>query len=433
MSTADTVSLSIWSLLVWERVSNFSGFFSENSAITFKDNLDSVLVFFSVILFITELIVVVSAFAITLLKISADFSVSFETMVSNIFSLIKPAPSDVVVVKNLLSLSDRFSTTPSTRLSWVSIIFSITSPVFFSSDWLITSDKNSVFSSLEFSTIKSIFCFFSFAISSLTNWISVSSIIPSLFASWSFPSSNFFCNCISISVSSIFDDLIKISLTVFSFSFSWLVFSLEAISLVSDTSITWSGDVMLDVCPAEETSNSPTLPKLSSANEISDLPSDFKLISTLVPLSPNEEVSISTNISPLLFLAIDPDSIVILPFNNLALIFGFFFEFSNSFTFNDVSSFIIIAVLSSNWIVAEEPSVTNISSFKKIGSWINKSLSSNVSLITTIVPFSSVTDPIFFSFANDTVDNSNNIIILINKKKCFKVNKFWLNFIINMF
>ena len=37
-------------------------------------------------------------------------------------------------VKNLLSLSDKFSTTPSTRLSLVSIIFSITSPVFFSSD-----------------------------------------------------------------------------------------------------------------------------------------------------------------------------------------------------------------------------------------------------------------------------------------------------------
>ena len=70
----------------------------------------------------------------TLLKIAADLSVSLATIVSKIFSFIKPAPSEVEVVKNLLSLSDKFSTTPSTRLSLVSIIFSITSPVFFSSD-----------------------------------------------------------------------------------------------------------------------------------------------------------------------------------------------------------------------------------------------------------------------------------------------------------
>jgi len=49
-----------------------------------------------------------------LLKIAADLSVSFATIVSKIFSFISPAPSEVDVVKNLLSLSDKFSTTPST-------------------------------------------------------------------------------------------------------------------------------------------------------------------------------------------------------------------------------------------------------------------------------------------------------------------------------
>ena len=83
---------------------------------------------------IIEATVVSSALAMTLLKIEADLSVSFVTIVSNNFSLIRPAPSDVDVVKNLLSLSDKFSTTPSTRLSLSSIIFSINSPVLFSSD-----------------------------------------------------------------------------------------------------------------------------------------------------------------------------------------------------------------------------------------------------------------------------------------------------------
>ena len=83
---------------------------------------------------ITEATVASSDFAITLLKIAADLSVSFETIVSKIFSFIRPAPSEVDVVRNLLSLSDKFSTTPSTRLSLSSMIFSITSPVLFSSD-----------------------------------------------------------------------------------------------------------------------------------------------------------------------------------------------------------------------------------------------------------------------------------------------------------
>ena len=70
------------------KISNLSGFFSVKSAITFNDNLDSAFSFLSVILFITEDIVASSDLDITLLKIAAELSVSFETIVSNIFSLI---------------------------------------------------------------------------------------------------------------------------------------------------------------------------------------------------------------------------------------------------------------------------------------------------------------------------------------------------------
>ena len=412
-STAEIVNFWIWSALFCANVSNFSGFFSEKSAITLSESLESSLVFFSVILLITDATVASSALAITLLKIAADLLVSLATIVSKIFSFIRPAPTEVDVVKNLLSLSDKFSTTPSTRLSLSSIIFSITSPVLFSSDWLITSDKNSVFSSFEFSTIKSIFCFFSSVICSLVAWTSFSSTTPSLLASWRFPSSNFFWSCLVISSSSIFEDLINVSPTVFASSFSSSVLSLDMVSLFSEISKTCSMDVIFEVWPSEVTSIAPTLPKLSVANEIFDLPFGFKSTSILVPLNPSDDVVTPTIISPSSFFAIDPDSITIFPLSNSAFNLGFFFEFSNSLTFIDVSSFIMIAVLSLNWIVAEDPSVTNISSFKKIGSWINKSLSSSSSVIATIVPFISVTEPILFSSAKVVAEIVKNNIILI--------------------
>ena len=147
------------------------------------------------------------------------------------------------------------------------------------------------------------------------------------------------------------------------------------------------------------------------------MPLGFKSISTLVPLSPREEVVTPTIISPLSFFAIEPDSIIIFPLISSAFNFGFFFEFSNSLTFIDVSSFIITVVLSLNWIVAEEPSVTNISSLRKKGSCISKSLSSNSSVIATIVPFNSVTEPIFFSLANDEDVIVKNSIVLIKIRK----------------
>ena len=60
--------------------------------------------FFSVILFITEDTVAVSALAITLLKIAAELFVSLETIVSNTFSFIALLFSEDCVVKKLLFL-----------------------------------------------------------------------------------------------------------------------------------------------------------------------------------------------------------------------------------------------------------------------------------------------------------------------------------------
>ena len=363
-STAETANLSIWSLFVSDNIWSFSGDFSEKSAITFNDNLDSSFVFFSVILFITELIVASSDFAMTLLKTSADLSVSFATIVSNIFSLIRPAPSEVEVVMNSLSLSDKFPTTPSTNVSFVSIIFSIVSPIFWSSDWSITSDKKVVFSSLLFSTIKSIFCFFSSLIISFAASTSLSSTTPSLFASWRFPLASFSSSCCVNSFSSILETFTRVSFTDLNSCFSSSDCSRWAISLVSVTSITWSVEVKLVDWPSDEISIWPTLPKLSSARATSEFPFGFTLALNLVPLIPRDIFDKSINISPLAFLAIAPVSIIILPFPTFAWNFCFAPDFSNSLTLSEVNSFITIVVLSSNWIVAEELSPIKISSFK---------------------------------------------------------------------
>ena len=365
-STADTVNFWICSWLFWAKISNFSGFFSEKSAITFNDNLESSLLFFSVILFITDDIVSSSDLAITLLKIDADLSVSFATIVSKIFSFINPALSEVEVVINSLSLSERFPTTPSTNVSLVSIIFSIVSPIFCSSDWSITSDKKVVFSSLLFSTMKSMFCFFSSLIISFAASISVSSTMPSLFASWRFPFVSFSWSCSVNSFSSIFETFTKVSFTDFNSCFSSSDCSRWVTSFDSATSTTWSVFVKLVVFPSDEIAIWPTLPKLSSARATSELPFGFIFALNLVPLIPRDIFERSISISPFAFFAIEPDSIIIFPLPTFALNFSFPPEFSNSLIFKDVNSFNIIVVLSLNWIVADEFSPIKILSFKNI-------------------------------------------------------------------
>jgi len=69
----------------------------------------------------------------TLLKIAADLSVSLATIVSKIFSFIKPALSEVEVVKIYYLYLINFQPLPLQIITCINY-FSITSPVFFSSD-----------------------------------------------------------------------------------------------------------------------------------------------------------------------------------------------------------------------------------------------------------------------------------------------------------
>ena len=395
--TASIDNISIWSAFVSANDSNFSGLFSEKSAITLSESVESSLIFFFVIFVITAVTVPSSDFAITLLNISADLSVSWATIVSNIFSFTATTSSEVEEVIKVFSLSDKLSTTFSIRSSFTSIIFVIVSPIFFSSDWSKTFDKKSVLSDSLFSTIKSKFAFFSFFIFSLTTSISFIFIIPSLFASSNFPSWSFFWSFWSNSFSSILDTLTKVWSTDFNSSFSSEVCSLLDSSFSWLTSTTCSGLFKFVLSPSEFKDISPTFPKLSSANATFDEPSAAILTFSLVPLTPNWMCNKSTNISPLLFLAMDPDSMTISPFLTSALNFCLAPDFSNSLTFNDVSSFKIIVVLSLYWTVKLDWSETKISSFKNIGSNILSSLSSPSKLIVIAYPSIAVIDPILSS------------------------------------
>ena len=104
--------------------------------------------------------------------------------------------SELDVVRNVLSSLDKLVITLATRSLFISKILSIELPILASSDLFKTCDKNSVFSSVELSTIKSIFSSFSFVIFSFKTSISDESITPSPLASKRLPfnsfSSNFF-------------------------------------------------------------------------------------------------------------------------------------------------------------------------------------------------------------------------------------------------
>ena len=104
--------------------------------------------------------------------------------------------SELDVVRNVLSSLDKLVIRLETRSLFISKILSKELPILASSDLFKTCDKNSVFSSVELSTIKSIFSCFSFLIFSFKTSISDESITPSPLASKRLPfnsfSSNFF-------------------------------------------------------------------------------------------------------------------------------------------------------------------------------------------------------------------------------------------------
>ena len=76
----------------------FEDCFQKNLPLILMIILILIIIFIS-ILFITDDNVDISALAITLLKINADLSVSFATMVSKIFSFIKPALFKLMLLK----------------------------------------------------------------------------------------------------------------------------------------------------------------------------------------------------------------------------------------------------------------------------------------------------------------------------------------------
>ena len=140
------------------------------------------------------------------------------------------------------------------------------------------------------------------------------------------------------------------------------------------TEITCSGSNKVFSLPSEEMFIIPTLPKLSSAKLTSDVPSGLLSILNRVPLISSLIVGSSITIDPLSFFAILPDSITAEPLSTIPIKMSFNPEISNSFTLNELDSFIIIVELSSYCAVAEDNSFVKISSFNKISSYKSNNL-----------------------------------------------------------
>ena len=118
-------------------------------------------------------------------------SLGFSNIWLYIFSLITLLTSNSEVVINRLLLLARSVITPKTNSLFVSKILSIDCPILISSELFKTCDKNSVFSPVELSTIKSNFSCLSIFIFSLIISTSDKSIFPSLLASKRFPFKSF--------------------------------------------------------------------------------------------------------------------------------------------------------------------------------------------------------------------------------------------------
>ena len=361
--TASTTNFSICVLLFWLIDSKASGFFSERSAITFKDKVEFASVFFVVIFIITLSTVLGSDLDITLLNTSALLSEPLWTIFSNIFSLIWLVASLSDPVINLLSLSDKSETTWKIKVSLFSTILFITTPTLLSSELFKTSDKNVVLSSLLLSTIKFICSCFSSFIACLIAAISFKSILPSPSASSNFPSNNFFSNCFWISFSSILLASTKSCETVSIDCFSSSDWGLSVNPWPSLIETTWSEVYKVLIAPSAAILIVPTFPKLSFDNPTSEVPSVLFSILNLVPLTSKSILGSLICIKPLSLLAILPLSTITEPLIVSPTKISLAPEILNSVTLKEVLSFIIIVELSSNWMVAS-PSADIISSNK---------------------------------------------------------------------
>ena len=163
------------------------------------------------------------------------------------------------------------------------------------------------------------------------------------------------------------------------------------------TEITCSGSNKVFSLPSEEMFIVPTLPKLSSAKLTSDVPSGLLSILNRVPLISSLIVGSSITIDPLSFFAILPDSITTEPLSTIPIKMSFNPEISNSFTLNELDSFIIIVELSSYCAVAEDNSFVKISSCNKISSYKSNNLFSPSALIAKTSFLRLTIVPIFFS------------------------------------
>ena len=291
-----------------------------------------------------------------------------------IFSLIALLASELDVVRNVLSSLAKFVITLAIKSLFISKILSIDWPILASSDLFKTCDKNSVFSPVELSTIKSNFSCFSSLIPSLITSISDASITPSPLASKRLPFSNFSSKFFWIAFSSIELASIKSLETSTSSCFSSSVFGLSEIPVSVLTEITCSVSNRVFTSPSDAIFIVPTLPKLSSAKLTSDVPSGLFSILNLVPLTSKVMVGSSIIIDPSVFFAIFPDSMMTLPLSTLPKKTSFKPVILKSVTLNEDDCFIIMVELSLYWTVAVDNSFVKISSPSKISSYKSNSL-----------------------------------------------------------
>ena len=296
-------------------------------------------------------------------------SLGFSNIWLYIFSLITLFTSNSEVVINRLLLFARSVITPKTNSLFVSKILSIDCPILISSELFKTSDKNSVFSPVELSTIKSNFSCLSIFIFSLIISTSNKSILPSLLASKRFPFKSFSSSFFWIKFSSIELASTKSSEALIISFFSSSVLGLSEIPVSKFTDITCSGLNNVFSLPPDEILIVPTFPKLSSAKLTSEVPSILLLILNLVPLISNFIWGSSITIEPLSFFAILPDSIITDPLSTLPKKMSLRPFILNSITLNEEDFLIITVELSLYWTVVEDISSVRISSCNKISSY----------------------------------------------------------------
>ena len=274
LNTASSISLSISACSSVPKSSSFNDWASATDDKTFNERFAPSLFVSEISITFTILSTVSESDFEIILPINAILSSSESLNIwVKIFSLIALLDSKLDVIRNALSSVAKFVITLLSKSFFVSKILSIDWPILASSDLFNTWDKNSVFSPVELSTIKSILSCFSSLMLSFRTSTSASSIIPSPLASKRFPFNNFSSKFFWISFSSIELASIKSLETSTNSCFSSSVFGLSEIPVSVFTEITCSVSNKVFTSSLEEIFIVPILPKLSSAKLTSEFPS----------------------------------------------------------------------------------------------------------------------------------------------------------------